>query len=47
MYLQHCGKIENDLEEIIVDLFILEEGPKFECPESKLRELIKSIEVEN
>lgn len=46
IYLQHYGRIDRDLEEIIVDLFVLEEGPEFEYPESKLRELIKSLEVE-
>ncbi len=44
MYLQHCGRIDTDLEEIMVDLFVLEEGSEFECPESKLRELVKSLE---
>ena len=44
MYLQHCGRIDRELEEIMVDLFVLEEGPEFEYPESKLRELIKSLE---
>jgi hypothetical protein len=47
MYLQHCGRIEKDLEEIMVDLFVLEEGAEFEYPESKLRELIKWLEIEN
>jgi hypothetical protein len=47
MYLQHCGRIDRDLEEIMVDLFVLEEGSEFEYPESKLRELVKSLEVEN
>jgi hypothetical protein len=43
MYLHHCGRIDRDLEEIMVDLFVLEEGPEFEYPESKLRELVNSI----
>ena len=30
----------------MVDLFVLEEGPEFEYPESKLRELVKSLEDE-
>ncbi len=47
MYLQHCGRIDKDLEEIMIDLFVLEEGPEFEYPESKLRELIKSLDSEN
>ena len=47
IYLQHCGKIDNDLEEIIIDLFVLEEGPEFEFPESKLMELIKSLELDS
>lgn len=47
MYLQHCGRIDRDLEEIMVDLFVLEEGLEFEFPESKLRELIRSLEFEN
>ena len=44
MYLQLCGRIDRELEEIMVDLFVLEEGPEFELPESKLRELIKTLE---
>ena len=44
MYLKHCGRIDRELEEIMVDLFVLEEGPEFECPESELRELVKSLE---
>jgi len=44
VYLQHCGRIDRELEEIIVDLFVLEEGPEFEFPESKLRELIETLE---
>ena len=44
IYLQHCGKINQDLEEQIVDLFALEEGPEFELPESKLRDLVKNLE---
>ena len=47
MYLQHCGRIDRDLEEIMIDLFVLEEGPEFEYPEPKLRELVKSLEAEN
>jgi hypothetical protein len=44
MFLQHCGKTDGELEEIMIDLFVLEEGPEFELPESKLRELIKTLE---
>jgi hypothetical protein len=47
MYLQHCDRIDKDLEEIMIDLFVLEEGPEFEYPESKLRDLIKSLETES
>lgn len=47
MYLQYCGRIDEQLEEIMVDLFVLEEGPEFEIPESKLRELIKNLEDPN
>jgi hypothetical protein len=45
MYLHHCGKIDRELEEIMVDLFVLEEGPEFEIHESKLRTLIKTLEA--
>jgi hypothetical protein len=44
MYLQYCGKIDRELEEIMVDLFVLEEGPEFELSESKLRELVRALE---
>lgn len=44
MYLKYCGRIDPELEEIIVDLFVLEEGPEFEIPESKLRELVHTLE---
>ncbi len=44
MYLQHCGRVDKELEEIMVDLFVLEEGPEFEYPESKIRELVKKLE---
>ncbi len=44
MYLQYCGRIDRELEEIMVDLFVLEEGPEFELPESKLRELVERLE---
>ena len=47
MYLQHCGKIDRELEEIIVDLFVLEEGPEFELPESKLRALVKTMKTQD
>ena len=43
MYLQYCGKIDIELEEIMVDLFPLEEGPEFEIPESDLRALIERL----
>ncbi len=43
MYLEHCGRIDRDLEEIMIDLFVLEEGSEFEFPESKLRKLIESL----
>ena len=46
MYLQYCGRIDKELEEIMVDLFVLEEGPEFELPESKLRELVDFLEQE-
>ncbi len=44
IYLQHCGKIDRELEEILIGLFVLEEGPEFECPESTLRELVQSLQ---
>ena len=47
IYLQHCGKMDLQLEEIIVDLFVLEEGPEFELPESELRALIKILEAQS
>lgn len=43
MYLLYCAKIDIELEEIMVDLFVLEEGPEFEIPESQLRKLIDSL----
>lgn len=43
MYLQYCGKIGNELEEIIIDLFVLEEGSEFELPEASLRELVQKL----
>ena len=43
MYMLHCGKIDADLEEIIVDLFVLEEGPEFEIPESQLKQLAERL----
>lgn len=46
MYLQHCGRIDRELEEIMVDLFVLEEGPEFAIPESELRNLIKNLKDE-
>ena len=46
IYLQYCGRVDKELEEIMVDLFVLEEGPEFELPESKLRELMERLEKE-
>ena len=46
VYLKHCGRIDTELEEIMVDLFVLEEGPAFEVPESNLRDLVARLEYE-
>lgn len=43
MYMLYCGKIDSELEELMVDLFVLEEGPEFEIPESQLRQLIETL----
>lgn len=47
MWLKHCREIDSDLDEIMVDLFVLEEGSEFEVPESKLRELVERLKKES
>ncbi len=44
LYLRHCGRIDTELEEIMMELFTLGEGPEFEVPESQLRDLVAWLE---
>ena len=46
LYLEYCGKIDKDLEENIIDLFVLEEGPEFELHEIELLVLANKLIAE-
>lgn len=46
MYLDHCGDMTGELEEIITDLFVLEEGPEFELPFEDINKLVNKLKEE-
>ena len=46
LYLENCGRVDEELEEIMIDLFVLEEGPEFEITEMELRSLIEKLSKE-
>lgn len=43
MSLEHCREADTELEDIMYELAVMEEGPEFERPESELRELVKLL----
>ncbi|MBS0621349.1 MAG: hypothetical protein JSR80_00080 [Verrucomicrobia bacterium] len=47
MYLKHCGRIDRELEEIMVNLFPSEESPEFELTKKELLELVDNLELES
>ncbi|MDN3504630.1 MAG: hypothetical protein P0S95_03540 [Rhabdochlamydiaceae bacterium] len=43
IHLQQCGEINKELEEVLFDLFVLEEGPEFELSIEELNKLADKL----